>query len=252
MSDQKKVLIVLSGCHSIAIQKKDGSKIEQETGYFLKELAQPLQLLLDNDYSVTFVTPGGQEPRLDTLSDSSLWFLGNYYELNREKELIKRLDKEISNPRSLSSISDSELSSFSGVFVPGGHGPMGDLGKDPELGRILSHFHKQHKPTGVICHGPIALLSTKLAENGEFAYKDYRVTCYANKEEMSNELMWGAKLEKKVEDALREAGAKVEVSTIPLMPNVVRDRELVSGEGPTSAYAFGQEFVKTLREGVVA
>ncbi|RPB08499.1 ThiJ/PfpI family protein [Morchella conica CCBAS932] len=248
MSDQKKVLIVLSGCHSIAIQKKDGSKIEQETGYFLKELAQPLQLLLDNDYSVTFATPGGQEPRLDTLSDSSLWFLGNYYELNREKELIKRLDKEISNPRSLSSISDSELSSFSGVFVPGGHGPMGDLGKDPELGRILNHFHKQHK---VICHGPIALLSTKLAENGEFAYKDYRVTCYANKEEMTNELMWGAKLETKVEDALREAGAKVEVSTIPLMPNVVRDRELVSGEGPSSAYAFGQEFVKTLREGVV-
>ncbi|KAH8151449.1 uncharacterized protein LAJ45_04654 [Morchella importuna] len=251
MSDQKKVLIVLSGCHSIAIQKKDGSKIEQETGYFLKELAQPLQLLLDNDYSVTFATPGGQVPRLDTLSDSSLWFLGNYYELNREKELIKRLDKEISNPRSLSSISDSELSSFSGVFVPGGHGPMGDLGKDPELGRILNHFHKQHKPTGVICHGPIALLSTKLAENGEFAYKDYRVTCYANKEEMTNELMWGAKLETKVEDALREAGAKVEVSTIPLMPNVVRDRELVSGEGPSSAYAFGQEFVKTLREGVV-
>lgn len=36
MSDQKKVLIVLSGCHSIAIQKKDGSKIEQETGLVTK------------------------------------------------------------------------------------------------------------------------------------------------------------------------------------------------------------------------
>lgn len=93
----EKVLVVLSGCHSIAIRKKDGQKVEQETGYvkliititnhttnqpfptsryFLKELAQPLQALLDNNYHVTFVTPGGKEPKMDPLSDSSLWFLG--------------------------------------------------------------------------------------------------------------------------------------------------------------------------------
>lgn len=100
----------------------------------------------------------------------------------------------------------------------------------------------------VICHGPIALLSTQLAGNGEFVYKGYRVTCYANKEEASNELLWSAKLEKKCEDALREAGASVEVSAIPLMPKVVRDRELVSGEGPSSAYPFAEQLVKSLKE----
>jgi len=123
---------------------------------------------------------------------------------------------------------------------------MGDLGSDKSLGHILSQFHKAGKPTGVICHGPIALLSTKL--DGEFAYKGYKVTCYANKEEASNEMMWGAKLVKKVEDALREEGADVQVATIPLMPKVVRDRELVSGEGPTSVWEFGEAFVKALQE----
>lgn len=100
----------------------------------------------------------------------------------------------------------------------------------------------------MICHGPIALLSTQLVGNGEFAYKGYQVTCYANKEEISNELMWGAKLEKKVEDALREAGADVEVAMVPLVSKVVRDRELVSGEGPSSAQGFAEEFVRCLKE----
>lgn len=175
-------------------------------------------------------------------------FVGNWAEKNRELDFVKSLDNGLKNPRPLSSFSDEELNSFSGIVVPGGHSPMGDLGDNKALGHILNYFHNTRKPTGVICHGPIALLSTKYDNNGEFAYKGYKVTCYANKEEASIEMMWGAKLQKKVEDALREAGANVEVTTLPLMPNVVKDRELVSGEGPTSAWKFGQEFVKMLQE----
>lgn len=126
---------------------------------------------------------------------------------------------------------------------------MGDLGTDKALGHILDHFHKNKKPTGVICHGPIALLSTKLVTpSNEFAYKGYKMTCFANKEELCNELLWGARLHKKVEDALREEGADVEVACVPLVPKVVRDRELLSGEGPTSAWKFGEVFFQMLDE----
>ncbi len=127
--------------------------------------------------------------------------------------------------------------------------PLGDLGTDKALGHILDHFHKNQKPTGVICHGPIALLASKLVSpSSEFAYKGYKVTCYANKEELSNELLWGARLHKKVEDTLKEEGAEVEVASVPLMQKVVRDRELVSGEGPTSAWKFVEVFLKMLDE----
>lgn len=61
--------------------------------------------------------------------------------------------------------------------------------------------------------------------------------------------MWSAKLEKKCEDALREAGANVEVATIPLVPKVVMDRVLVSGEGPSSAQGFAEALVRSLKEG---
>lgn len=116
---------------------------------------------------------------------------------------------------------------------------MEDLGNDPELGRILKHFHEHNKPTAVICHGPIALLSA-----GE-TYKGYKATCYANKEELSNELLWGGKL-RKCEDALKEGGLEVETAVLPLGEKVVRDRELVSGENPTSADTLGKRFVEML------
>ncbi|KAF8462934.1 ThiJ/PfpI family protein [Kalaharituber pfeilii] len=243
-----KVLVVLSGCHSIELKKKQDERvIEKETGFFLKELAQPMILLLEAGYELVFATPEGEVPHMDPLSDSPLWFLGNWFEKNREKALVRHLESDINSPYPLSAKPTPPLCSFSGILIPGGHGPMGDLGTDKYLGHILTHFHTAKKPTALICHGPIALLSTKLVLGG-FAYKGYKATCYSNKEEVANELLWAAKLEKKVEDALREEGVEVVTATVPLAPMVVRDRELITGEGPSSAWQFGEEFVEALRE----
>lgn len=96
----------------------------------------------------------------------------------------------------------------------------------------------------MICHGAIALLSTyKQGEN--FPYDGYKVTCYVNKEEVLNELLWGGKI-RRCEDALREAGCAVETATLPLLSKVVIDRELVSGENPASADQLGAKFVEIL------
>lgn len=40
---------------------------------------------------------------------------------------------------------------------------MIDLHNNQNLGYIINHFHRHNKPTGLICHGPVALLSTNLA-----------------------------------------------------------------------------------------
>lgn len=44
-----------------------------------------------------------------------------------------------------------------------GHAPLEDLKDDKDLGRILLHFHRAQRPTAIICHAPIALLSAKQA-----------------------------------------------------------------------------------------
>ena len=48
-----KVLIILSDAHAFPLQKKDGTVVEEETGFFLMELAKPLSKLLDAGFEVT-------------------------------------------------------------------------------------------------------------------------------------------------------------------------------------------------------
>lgn len=229
----------------------------QETGFFLIELAKPLMKLLKAGYEPTFANPTGQAAHMDPMSDSRIWFMPSLTpgeELERERQLIEqmRVEHNFSNPRKFSDISDAELEQFSGIFLPGGHAPMTDLWSDAELGRILLHFHNRAKPTGMLCHSPIALLSTlQAAKDQPWAYKGYHMTCYSDAEEKLNETMWRSNLQFKAESTLRENGAVME-EALPLMPKVTVDRELVTAQGPTSADKFGDEFVKVLDANILA
>eukprot|EP00897_Mesotaenium_endlicherianum_P009440 jgi/Mesen1/8524/ME000480S07881 len=205
---QGKVLICMSGAKEVELT---GGK-KQETGFFLKELGGPLLKLLDAGYSV-------------------------------------EAESNFRSPRKFRDITDKDLGEFAGLFLPGGHAPMTDLWKDADLGRILLHFHQRSKPTGLICHAPIALLATREAQPaGEpWAYQGYKVTCYSDMEEKVNELMWWANLPfKVVESELRKHGAQL-VEALPMMPKVTEDRELITGQGPTSVGVFGDAFVARLQ-----
>ena len=57
--------------------------------------------------------------------------------------------------------------------------------------------------------------------------------------------MWGGRL-RKCKDLLEEAGVVVETAWVPLTEKVLGDREVVSGENPTSAGELGRRFVEML------
>lgn len=62
---------------------------------------------------------------------------------------------------------------------------------------------------------------------GKFAYSGYKISCYSNLEEKMNEYMWD-RVADKMEDQLRKEGAVI-TNRWPMFPNVVIDRELISG-----------------------
>lgn len=68
MSDSKKVLIILSSSSHITIEKTSGGTEQKETGFFLKELAQPLTYIIDAGYTPVFANPKGSQPHMDPLS----------------------------------------------------------------------------------------------------------------------------------------------------------------------------------------
>lgn len=95
------------------------------------------------------------------------------------------------------------------MFIPGAHAPLTDLGDNVDLGRILSHFHSNSKPTAALCHGPWAFLSTKYGPDKQFAYKGYKMTSWSNAEEKVMETCFRGEITK-VEGTLREGAAMQE------------------------------------------
>lgn len=245
----KKLLIIVSDADSFPLHNtgKEGKTIQQNSGFFLSELAKPLQKFLEAGYEVTFASPEGKEPTPDPLSTSLAAFAGNWYERQREQELIEKMKREngFSRPRKFSEISDSELEQYSGVFIPGGHAPLSDLGDNPELGRILLHFHQSKKATGALCHGPWAFLSTKYGPGGEFAYKGYKLTCWSDVEEGLMETVFRGEIDK-CESTLRENGAEMVEGVAKSLGSITVDREVVTGDNPLSANAIGDKMLEMM------
>jgi putative intracellular protease/amidase len=245
----KKVLIVLSDAHSFPLYNtgSNGATVSQESGYFLMELAKPLQKILDAGYEVTFASPEGKEPQPDPLSVSLLAFAGNIYERQREQDLIERMKREngFASPRKFADISDDELKGYAGVFIPGGHAPLADLGDNPELGRVLSHFHQENKPTAALCHGPYAFLSTKYGPSKEFAYKGYKLTAWSDTEEKLMETIFRGEIQK-VAATLQENGADMQEGVAKSLGSITVDREVVTGDNPLSANPIGDKFLEMM------
>ncbi|KAH6915668.1 ThiJ/PfpI family protein [Coprinopsis sp. MPI-PUGE-AT-0042] len=245
-----KILIILSGADSFTVEQADGNLTEEKTGFFLTELATPLEKILDAGYDVEFASPGGQKPSIDPLSQSLMVYMGNYWRKQKEEALIERMrvEKSLYAPRAFSMITEDELATFKGVFIPGGHAPLTDLGADPDLGRILLHFHKASKPTATVCHGPFAFLSTQVAPGSDgFAYKGYKITSWSDTEEKVIEGLKGGHIQM-VESSLREAGADMQTQFSKKMGGITVDREVVSGANPLAVNELGDKFVEMLTQ----
>jgi putative intracellular protease/amidase len=132
---------------------------------------------------------------------------------------------------------------------------MIDVLDDPDAGTVMRHFHEKSKPTAVLCHGPISLLSA-MPNSKEFVaalaagdnagaqakaqgwiYSGYKMTIFSTAEEQQREpLEIGGKVLFYPDFALRTAGGDVSVEP-PWSSYVIQDRELISGQNPFSDQA---------------
>ena len=155
MTTKGKVLVLVSSGHGLPL--KDG-KVYTGAGYYLNELTVPVRALMKEGYEITFANPKGNTPQMDVNSAVADFFGGDEAKL---QDYLKFRDTltGLKNPTRISDVIASGLDQYDAVFVPGGHGPMMDLLDDPDAGTVMRHFHETSKPTAVLCHGPISLLS---------------------------------------------------------------------------------------------
>lgn len=256
------VLVVLSDADQLEL--KHGKTFA--TGFYLNELMQPVKLLLDAGHQVSFATPLGRAPTLDRGSVDPIYFGGDAAALQTHRALLEKLaltSPETSPVMSLARVEQLGYARFDAVYVPGGHAPMQDLLDSPALGRLLSDFHANNKTTALVCHGPIALLSTlpqarrfttQLANTGRAAtppqwiYAGYEITVISNQEEtIAKPQLNGGEMKFYPQTALEQAGMRYRGNAQPWASNVVTDRELITGQNPGSAVDVAKELLRRLK-----
>ncbi len=252
-----KVLVLLSS--ETQLELADGS--QYPTGYYLNEFGVPADALQQAGYELVLVTPKGNAPRVDQRSVDTQYFGGDEQEMQRIQKVIANLDG-INDTHKLADVLKGDLSQFDGLFIPGGHAPLIDLVGNPEVGELLTYFHNQQKPTAAICHGPIALLSPQqtpaqfidqFAQEGQsqaqdWIYEGYQMTIFSTPEEqVFEDSLNGKQIRYYPAAAMQAAGANLEQAEA-WQPNVVVDRELITGQNPFSDKVLAEALIKQLEQ----
>lgn len=260
-SSRGQILVIVSSEHTLTLQNGK----TYPTGYFLNELTVPVRAVMDQGYSIVFANPKGNEPSMDVKSNIAPYF-GNSEARRQDYERFCNSLVGLKNPMETLDVVAGGLDRFDAVFFPGGHAPMLDLSMDPGVREILTYFHEKSKLTTAICHGPISLLAAApnassvvaalrtgdVAKAGSLAqnwiYADYNMTIYSTAEEQETEFgRLGGRVPFYPETALSEAGGII-LEKRPWVSNVLRDRELITGQNPFSDAAFSKFLLEALNE----
>jgi putative intracellular protease/amidase len=260
--EMSKGQVLVLGSNATRLGLRSGSTAT--VGQYLNETAVPALALLDAGYDIVLATPNGTKPHIDAGSDTKDHFGGDEAAYQRAKDFFAS-HPAMNDVRTLKSVVDEGLDGFVGVFVPGGHAPIVDLMQDRDAGTILRHFHATAKPTALLCHGPVVVVSAlddapafrKALEEGDDAgaadlardwiYAGYRMTVFsASEEKIAEEQVLKGELYFDMEKALRSAGGDVSVTDKNIASNVVVDRELITGQNPASDRAMADALIEAL------
>src|SRR5262245_44623796 len=151
-----KGIVLVLGSNATRIEVQGGGTCR--TGNYLNETVVPAMALIEAGYHLVLATPNGTKPHIDKASDSVVHFGGDQAAYARAKDFWAN-DPAMNQIHTLRSVIEDGLDGYAGVFVPGGQAPVVDLMQDPDVGEILRHVHESSKPTALLCHGPIALVS---------------------------------------------------------------------------------------------
>ncbi|NWF30037.1 type 1 glutamine amidotransferase domain-containing protein [Streptomyces sp. PKU-EA00015] len=228
-----KILFVMTGVDYWTLA--DGTK--HPTGFWAEEAVAPYEAFRAAGHEIVVATPGGVAPTVDKASLAA--------EVNGGQENADKIASalaamtELQNPIELE---DVNLDDYAAVFYPGGHGPMEDLAVDATSGKLLTDTLEAGKPLGVVCHAPAALLAA-VKTDGSNAFAGYQVTAFTNSEEA--QAGFADKAKWLLETRLTEAGVQVQAGE-PWAPNVVVDRNLVTGQNPASSAPVAAELLAKL------
>ncbi|MFC4950159.1 type 1 glutamine amidotransferase domain-containing protein [Pseudonocardia sp. GCM10023141] len=229
-----KILIVMSAAS--VWERTDGSAYP--TGYWAEKLAAPYEQFVKAGHTVDFASPGGVLQPLDEHSadtsiagpDAPRW--------------VEIAQKALQDFGPLLKLDEIDINDYAAVILPGGHGPVVDLYKDADLGRLLIEANAADNAIGDVCHGPAALLSAVDAE-GNWLLAGRAMAAFTDEEEQMFGTAEGAPW--LLASTLREKGAK-HSGGAPYEAYTVQDGNLFTGQNPASSAPMADAMIAALAE----
>ncbi|RLJ69304.1 type 1 glutamine amidotransferase domain-containing protein [Pedobacter alluvionis] len=229
----KKVLIVLSAADTWT--RENGEKYP--TGYWAEEFVDVHKEFVDAGYTVDIASPRAVKPTADPKSlevdvvGAEKAHAFSYY--------ITALSKELNHPLELSKIN---MADYDAVVIPGGHGPVEDLYKDKDMGKVLFAADKSKKIIGAVCHGQGAFLSA-VDSKGNWLFKSRNMTSFSDAEEIefgtADNAPW------LLASTLRKYGANYTCGK-NWANYIIVDDNLVTGQNPASSIPMAKAIIELL------
>lgn len=226
---EPKVLLVLSSQG----QAEDKGKL----GYDFHEFALAVEVLKANGLAFDIASPKGGAVMAEPADESAA------LRAQADKALMARLQATLP-------IASLKASDYAAALVIGGKGPMFDLHADAPLQQLLGRLYDKGGVVAAVCHGPAALLNVKLAD-GRPLLQGRKVTSISNAEDRRYAKTVLDRFPFMLEDALRERGARYDSRGF-MLPLVVRDERLITGQNPMSTPPLVEALVQALGRKPVA
>lgn len=219
------VLVVLSG------EGRDAGKTRP--GYEFDELSQAWLIFKANDLTVEVASPQGGAIEADRYDPDEPF----------NAALLADADamRQLADTRRIDALRAED---YAAIYVVGGKGAMFDLPRDAALQALLAQAWDNGSVLAAVCHGPAALAEVRLAD-GSPLVAGRRMTGFSNEEEAVFGKTWAAQFPWLLEDAMRERGAAWDEAPL-MMPKVVVDGRLVTGQNPYSTSAVAEAIVRAL------
>jgi putative intracellular protease/amidase len=204
----------------------------QTSGYTVMEAADPWTVFTKAGWSVDFATIKGGRPPEDGFDRAPM---PNVPAFRADKDVQAKLD-------AAPAVEHVEPDRFDVVFFVGGHGAMWDFPNNLSLERLGAAVFERGGVVAAVCHGPAALVDLHLSD-GSLLVAGRDVAGFRNEEErvIGRDIIVPLLLQTRLE----ELGARY-TSAGFMVPHVVTDGRLVTGQNPVSAYGVAEAAVAAL------
>lgn len=123
---------------------------------------------------------------------------------------------------------------------------MYDFPTSMALQGLIRDMHEGGRIVASVCHGYAGLLDVTLSDGTPFV-AGRKLTGFSWNEEVVAGV--SKKVPYNVEERITELGADCDKALLPMVPHVVEDGTLITGQNPTSAKGTGEAILKQLQIG---